>query len=68
MWVAAEPVTAWTNAFLRPPAEHVLALLVAASTRPEVAELVLSLFGDPARAWELLSSAEEVARVVDGEG
>ncbi|MGW2159325.1 styrene monooxygenase/indole monooxygenase family protein [Nonomuraea sp. NPDC001699] len=68
MWVAAGPVTAWTNAFLRPPAEHVLALLRAASTRQDVAELVLSLFGDPARAWELLSSAEEAALVVDGEG
>ncbi|MFI6926770.1 styrene monooxygenase/indole monooxygenase family protein [Nonomuraea spiralis] len=68
MWAMAEPVTSWTNAFLRPPADHVTALLVAASTRPDVAELVLSLFGDPVRAWELLSSAEEVARVVDGVG
>ncbi|MER6578168.1 styrene monooxygenase/indole monooxygenase family protein [Nonomuraea sp. NPDC001023] len=68
MWVAAEPVVAWTNAFLRPPAEHVLTLLAAAATRQELADLVLSLFGDPARAWRLFSSAEEVARVVDGTG
>ncbi|MEV5895241.1 styrene monooxygenase/indole monooxygenase family protein [Nonomuraea fuscirosea] len=67
MWEAAAPVTDWTNAFLQPPPEHVVRLLVAAATRQDIADLVVSLFADPAFAWSLLSSPEEVARVVDGE-
>lgn len=67
MWEAAAPVTDWTNAFLQPPPEHVARLLLAAATRQDLADLVVSLFADPAFAWSLLSSPEEVARVVDGE-
>ncbi|MGW0806755.1 styrene monooxygenase/indole monooxygenase family protein [Nonomuraea sp. NPDC002799] len=66
MWEAAAPVTDWTNAFLRPPPPHVMALLQAGATRQEVADLVLSLFSDPAYGWSVLSSPEEVARIVDG--
>lgn len=69
MWrAAARPVTEWSNAFLQPPTEHFMALLMAAAARPEVADLVLSLFGDPVRAWTVTSSPEEVARIVDGDG
>ncbi|MEV4109146.1 styrene monooxygenase/indole monooxygenase family protein [Nonomuraea sp. NPDC049695] len=64
MWAAAAPVTHWTNSFLRPPAEHVLTLLLAAASRQDVADLVLELFADPAYAWAVFSSPEEVARIV----
>ncbi|AQZ65684.1 putative monooxygenase [[Actinomadura] parvosata subsp. kistnae] len=66
MWEAAAPVVDWTNAFLRPPAEHVVKLLVAATTRQDLADLVLTLFSDPAFAWGLMSSPGEIARIVDG--
>ncbi|MGW3344721.1 styrene monooxygenase/indole monooxygenase family protein [Nonomuraea rubra] len=68
MWEAGRPVTDWTNAFLQPPPEHVVKLLVAAAGRQDVADLVLSLFSDPPYAWRLLSSPEEIARIVDGGG
>ncbi|MEV4012002.1 styrene monooxygenase/indole monooxygenase family protein [Nonomuraea angiospora] len=68
MWEAAAPVTDWTNAFLRPPAAHVVTLLLAATTRQDVADLVLGLFANPAYAWAVISSPEEVARIVDGGG
>ncbi|SEF68625.1 2-polyprenyl-6-methoxyphenol hydroxylase [Nonomuraea solani] len=68
MWEAAAPVTDWTNAFLQPPADHVLRLLVAATTRQDLADLVLSLFSDPPYAWSVLSSPEQVGRIVDGGG
>ncbi|MEV0620852.1 styrene monooxygenase/indole monooxygenase family protein [Nonomuraea sp. NPDC050404] len=67
MWEAGAPVTDWTNAFLRPPAVHVMSLLMTAGTRQDVADLVVSLFSDPAHAWGLLSSPEEVARIIDDE-
>ncbi|MFC5825423.1 styrene monooxygenase/indole monooxygenase family protein [Nonomuraea insulae] len=66
MWEAGAPVTDWTNAFLQPPPEHVVSLLMAATTRQDIADLVLSLFSDPPYAWGLLSSPDEVARIVDG--
>ncbi|MET7329955.1 styrene monooxygenase/indole monooxygenase family protein [Nonomuraea sp. NPDC005650] len=68
MWEAAAPVTDWTNAFLRPPAAHVMALLLAATTRQDLADLILDLFSNPAYAWAVLSSPEEVARIVDDGG
>ncbi|MEV0995669.1 styrene monooxygenase/indole monooxygenase family protein [Nonomuraea sp. NPDC050202] len=68
MWEAGKPVTDWTNAFLRPPPEHVVKLLVAAAGRQDLADLVLSLFSDPPYAWGVLSSPEEIARIVDGGG
>ncbi|MFC4112934.1 styrene monooxygenase/indole monooxygenase family protein [Nonomuraea zeae] len=68
MWEAAAPVTDWTNAFLRPPAEHVMTLLGVAAGRQDVADLVLSLFSDPAYGWAVVSSPDEVARIVDDKG
>ncbi|MDP4509765.1 styrene monooxygenase/indole monooxygenase family protein [Nonomuraea turcica] len=66
MWEeVAGPVTAWTNTFLQPPADHILDLLAAAATRTEAADLVLELLSDPARHWSVLSSPDEVNRLVD---
>ncbi|MGN9837992.1 styrene monooxygenase/indole monooxygenase family protein [Nonomuraea sp. H19] len=66
MWEeAAGPVTEWTNSFLGPPADHIIGLLSAAATRTEVANLVLELFTDPAGNWAVLSSPEEMGRLVD---
>ncbi|UBU15713.1 styrene monooxygenase/indole monooxygenase family protein [Nonomuraea gerenzanensis] len=68
MWEVGGPVTHWTNAFLRPPAEHVTRLMLAAGTRQDVADLMVGLFSDPVYAWSVLSSPEEVSRIVDGDG
>ncbi|MFI7125351.1 styrene monooxygenase/indole monooxygenase family protein [Nonomuraea sp. NPDC050153] len=68
MWEAAAPVTDWTDAFLRPPAAHVMTLLPAATTRQDLADLILDLFSNPAYAWAVPSSPEEVSRIVDGSG
>lgn len=66
MWdEAAGPVTAWTNSFLQPPADHIIGLFAAAATRTEVADIVMDLFSDPARNWALLSNPDELNRLVD---
>jgi 2-polyprenyl-6-methoxyphenol hydroxylase-like FAD-dependent oxidoreductase len=39
--------TAWTNALLSPPPEHVLKLLVAGNTSPEIAHRFVNGFDDP---------------------
>ncbi|MCF6469556.1 monooxygenase [Nonomuraea sp. MG754425] len=66
MWEVGGPVTNWTNAFLQPPAEHVMRLMAAATTRQDIADVMAGLFSDPRSAWALLSSPEAVARIVDG--
>ncbi|NUR92631.1 MAG: hypothetical protein HOY71_51890 [Nonomuraea sp.] len=65
MWRAAEPVVNWTNAFLRRPPDHMLELFLAAVVRQDLADLAISMFGDPVLAWELTSSRE---RVIDAIG
>ncbi|MGP4099215.1 hypothetical protein [Nonomuraea sp. KM90] len=45
-----------------------MSLPSAATTRQDLADLVVSLFSDPAFAWGLLSDPAEVARIVDGDG
>ncbi|WP_188196522.1 hypothetical protein [Nonomuraea sp. SYSU D8015] len=66
MWdEAAGPVTEWTNAFLRPPADHIIELLATAATRAEAADLMVELFSDPAGNWAVLSDPDEVIRLVD---
>ena len=44
MWAYAEPATNFTNAFLQPPPDHLLALLVAASNDRRVADRVVGFF------------------------
>lgn len=47
-WSEAGPSTRWTNTMLAPPAEHVQALLAAAESMPQVADLIANGFDDPA--------------------
>jgi hypothetical protein len=63
MWSYAGPATALTNAFLQPPPEHVLALLVAASREQAVADRVGTLFHDPVDGWAMISDAEATMAV-----
>ncbi|MEU9080543.1 styrene monooxygenase/indole monooxygenase family protein [Kitasatospora sp. NPDC004745] len=47
-WRTARPTTAWTNAMLAPPPEHVLQLFGAAGQLPAVADRFANAFDDPA--------------------
>ncbi|MCW2878128.1 MAG: hypothetical protein JWQ95_2228 [Sphaerisporangium sp.] len=60
MWKVAGPVTDWSNAFLQPPAEHVLRLFMGATTDQSLADLFINLFSDPVTAWSLFSDPAEV--------
>lgn len=53
MWRFAGPATAWTNAFLQPPAEHVLRLLSAATHHKPVADGFFTLFNNPMQMWQI---------------
>ncbi|WP_033290688.1 styrene monooxygenase/indole monooxygenase family protein [Amycolatopsis jejuensis] len=46
-WDYARYVTDWTNALLAPPPPHVLELLTAANTRPDIAHRFVNGFDDP---------------------
>jgi len=62
MWEHAAPATAFTNAFLQPPAPHVGRLLAAAAGSRAVADRYVDLFDDPAAMWATVSSPEGVER------
>lgn len=47
-WSDAQHTTMWTNAMLAPPPEHVLNLLGAAGSYPEIARRFVNGFADPA--------------------
>jgi flavin-dependent dehydrogenase len=51
-WAYAQAVTAWTNALLTPPPEHVLKLLGAASGDARVAHRFVNGFDDPRDYFE----------------
>jgi hypothetical protein len=65
MWEHAAPATAFTNAFLQPPAAHVGRLLAAAAGSPDVADRYVDLFDDPAAMWATVSSPEGVDAFID---
>jgi hypothetical protein len=46
-WADAQHTTIWTNALLAPPPEHVMNLLGAAATYPEIAHRFVNGFADP---------------------
>jgi 2-polyprenyl-6-methoxyphenol hydroxylase-like FAD-dependent oxidoreductase len=46
-WSDAQHTTMWTNAMLAPPPEHVMNLLGAADTYPEIAHRFVNGFADP---------------------
>jgi hypothetical protein len=57
-------VTAWTNAFLRPPPTHVLELLAAATAHQPVADAFANGFADPAWFAAQLATPEATAAFV----
>jgi Styrene monooxygenase A putative substrate binding domain/Pyridine nucleotide-disulphide oxidoreductase len=51
-WEYAQAVTAWTNALLTPPPDHVLKLLGAANVEPRIAHRFANGFDDPRDFFE----------------
>lgn len=58
MWAFAEPVVAWTNAFLQPPPPHVIDLVVAAATDQRVADAFAENFDDPQAMWRSVATQQ----------
>ncbi|MDH2432531.1 FAD-binding oxidoreductase [Pokkaliibacter sp. MBI-7] len=68
-WSYARHVVAWTNSLLQPPAPHMLQLLAAAASSPQLASTIVNGFDDPRRfnpwwfdASESLALIEATAR------
>ncbi|WP_437298502.1 styrene monooxygenase/indole monooxygenase family protein [Sorangium sp. So ce426] len=64
LWNGLRAATEWTNAFLLPPPDHALALLVAASRSQPVADAFATNFSYPERQWAILSSPEATASFI----
>jgi hypothetical protein len=64
-WSYARFVTDWTNTMLLPPAPHVLALLSAGVTRPQVARWFANAFDDPRRYFPQFSDPAAAQRFID---
>ena len=64
-WSYARFVTDWTNRMLLPPAPHVLALLSAGVTRPQVARWFANAFDDPRRFFPQFTDPAAAQRFID---
>jgi Styrene monooxygenase A putative substrate binding domain len=64
-WRYARYVTQWTNMMLRPPPEHMLQLLQAGQTRPEVAHWFVNGFDHPPALFPHIADAAAVQRFLD---
>jgi 2-polyprenyl-6-methoxyphenol hydroxylase-like FAD-dependent oxidoreductase len=71
-WAEAQHTTRWTNAMLEPPPEHVMNLLGAAGTNPQIAHRFVNGFADPSdyQHWFLDpdKAAEYLASVTAAHG
>ncbi|HYZ38161.1 MAG TPA: styrene monooxygenase/indole monooxygenase family protein [Pseudonocardiaceae bacterium] len=71
-WADAQHTTTWTNAMLEPPPEHVMSLLGAAATYPQIAHRFVNGFADPSdyQHWFLDpdKAAEYLASVTAAHG
>jgi hypothetical protein len=65
MWRYTGPVTEACNARLRPPTPHAMQLLGAAARHKSIANLYADGFDNPARFWELVSSPERIAALIE---
>jgi hypothetical protein len=64
-WSYARFVTDWTNSMLLPPAPHVLALLSAGVTRPQVARWFANAFDDPRQFFPQFADPAAAQRFID---
>jgi hypothetical protein len=64
-WRYARYVTQWTNMMLLPPPEHMLQLLQAGQTRPEVAHWFVNGFDHPPALFPHIAEAAAAQRFLD---
>jgi 2-polyprenyl-6-methoxyphenol hydroxylase-like FAD-dependent oxidoreductase len=64
LWSYAGPITAWTNALLQPPPEHIVEVLGAATAHQSVADAFANGFADPVRFAAALATPEAAAAFV----
>lgn len=64
MWSYAGVCTKFTNAFLQPPPEHVLALLAAAARDQVIADRVARMLHYPVEGWALISDPKATMELV----
>jgi hypothetical protein len=64
-WRYALYVTRWTNMMLQPPPEHMLQLLQAGETRPEVAHWFVNGFDHPPDLFPHIAAADAAQRFLD---
>ena len=65
MWIYTGPVTESCNARLRPPTPHAARLLAAAAQHKAIANVYADAFHNPARFWEIVSSPERTAALIE---
>jgi hypothetical protein len=63
-WRYAAHVTSWTNMMLRPPAPHMMQLLQAAESRPEVAQWFVNGFDNPPDLFPAVADPSAAARLL----
>ncbi|MEY2442343.1 MAG: hypothetical protein QOJ46_1769 [bacterium] len=64
LWVVAEPVVNFNNAFLAPPPPHVEAIMGAATADQRVADAFCNLWADPAGMWRTIATPERAAAFI----
>jgi hypothetical protein len=65
MWRYTGPVTEACKARLRPPTPHAAQLLGAAAQHKSIADLYADGFHNPAHFWDLVSSPERIAALIE---
>ena len=65
IWTYTGPVTEACNARLRPPAPHAAQLLGVAAQHKAIANMYADNFHNPARFWEIVSSPERTAALIE---
>ena len=68
IWASVGPVTAWNNAMLQPPPQHMLEFLVAATMHQPVADTFVRYLSRPLTGWETLSNPERTAALLRTHG
>ena len=68
MWIYTGPVTEACNARLCPPTPHAMQLLAAGARHKAIANRYADGFHNPARFWELVSSPERIAALIEQVG
>jgi 2-polyprenyl-6-methoxyphenol hydroxylase-like FAD-dependent oxidoreductase len=68
IWAYAGPVTAWNNAMLQAPPEHMVEFLVAATMIQPLADTFANFFRTPVEGWETLSNPARTSALLRSHG